>query len=99
MMTVRATVTVVLIAGLLAGCSRGHYRTRADVETYAVIREKTAGHSWDPSSEFSIEFDPHSRLHLAGDPDAPELPAAKPKLYSYEILSASQPTEIGRAHV
>jgi outer membrane protein TolC len=89
MMTVRATVTVVLIAGLLAGCSRGRYRTRADVETYAVIREKTAGHSWDPSTDFSIESLPRSRLTPAGDPDAPELPAAKPKLYSYEIQLVS----------
>ena len=49
----RVHLTILLLA-VLAGCSRSHYRMRADAQAHAIIQEKSAFTPWMPPSDFTI---------------------------------------------
>lgn len=73
--------------GLLAaiGCSRGHYRLRADGEAYAVLTEKSAATPWEPPPGFTVVPDQRSRFFDATPTDDPLLPVPAPQLYAYAL--------------
>jgi len=83
----RLPVSVAALLTVLSfcGCSRRHYRERADRETYAVLDERTTETPWTLPDGFTIEPDPRSRLVVPGDPDDPQLPTPGPHLYAYEL--------------
>src|SRR5262245_45773832 len=89
MMTLRTAATLGLL-GLLAGCSRAHYRREADCDTYGIIREKTIATPWDLPDGFTIDNDPASRLADPSDPDYPILPPATPRLHTYRLPETSR---------
>ncbi len=70
---------------LLAGCSRTHYRIRADRETYGILQEKTYGRPWVPSPGFTIFPHPGSRFFDPTPIDDPALPVPSPQLYAYKL--------------
>ncbi|MGF1583321.1 MAG: hypothetical protein ACFCD0_28715 [Gemmataceae bacterium] len=76
-----------VICGLLliAGCSRTHYRVRADRETYGILQEKTIGRPWAPSPSFNIFPQPGSRFFDPTPIDDPMLPTPAPQLYAFEL--------------
>ncbi len=69
------------------GCSRKHYRERADRAVYASIDEQSQHGPWAPEADFSIDTDPRSRLFDSSDPDDPLLPIPGPHLYGYALPS------------
>ena len=82
------TLLIVLTAlGLLAisGCSRNHYRLRADDDAYGRLSEKAAGTPWSPPSDYSVYPAPHSRLYDETCVNDPCLPEPAPQLYEYEL--------------
>lgn len=78
-----------LIAGLmttlaaLCGCSRGHYRQRADMDVYATVQEYAKGPQWE-LKEFTIEASPASRFYDPHPADTPPMPPDDPA--SHRIL-------------
>ena len=88
-----ALVTILGGCLFLPGCSRTHYRLRADKEVYSLIREKSTNVVWTSSAGFSIDPDPRSRFFDSSSPDNPALPLPGPSLYDYEIPDLS-----GEAH-
>lgn len=75
---------LLLVLAALAGCTRAHYRDRADCESYAIIAQRVGPSNWTEPG-FSIDHDPRSRLFQASDPDAPLLPEARAALYQYDV--------------
>ncbi len=74
----------VLIASL-AGCSRAHYRLRADGETYATLDQKAGGTPWSVLPGFSVVPDSRSRFYDPTPLDDPLLPVPAPQLYAYSL--------------
>ena len=75
---------------VLAGCSRRHYRQRADVDAYSVIHEK-AGHTpWEVPYDFDVVAAPGSRLFDPTRLDDPLLPKPAPQLYAYDLPQLPQ---------
>jgi len=70
---------------LAAGCTRGHYRVRADRETYCILDEKTAATPWQPPPGFNIQPDPRSRFCDPTCINDPLLPIPSPRLYAYRL--------------
>ncbi len=70
---------------LLAGCSRTHYRLRADRETDQILDQKTECTPWQLPPQFGIEADPRSRFFDPTPLDDPTLPCPTPQLYVYEL--------------
>jgi hypothetical protein len=68
---------MLLALGLLAGCSRAHYRTAADRETYPIIAERIVDPAYD-IGRVALEPDPASRLADPYDPDYPPKPPDDP---------------------
>jgi len=89
MMDRRNTVSfvVVLVLGCvsLAGCSRGHYRLRADADAYGRLIEKSWGKPWGVPSDYSVYPAPHSRLYDPTCVNDPMLPMPSPQLYNYDL--------------
>lgn len=82
-----ASLRVCLLVALvvLAGCSRRHYRQRADVDAYSAIHEK-AGHTpWEVPYDFDVVATPGSRLYDPTPLDDPLLPHPSPQLYAYDL--------------
>ena len=73
---------LILVAG---GCSRTHYRTRADEDAYHIIGEQTGASPWEPPFGYDVIPDPRSRLFDPTWIDDPLLPEPAPQLYSYEL--------------
>lgn len=69
----------------VAGCTRTHYRLRADADTYAVLEQKTAATPWALSPRFSVWPRPDSRFYDPTPPDDPLLPIPAPQLYAYRL--------------
>lgn len=84
-MTVRWTVTPLLILVTTAGCSRGHCRRGADAETYSILSEKADCRPWELPPDFTIQKDSRSRLSDPPDLDCPPLPDPNPRLHTYEL--------------
>lgn len=77
-------VVVLLLVGaclLPAGCTRRHYRLRADRDSYGLLTEKTLGTPWQVPNDYSVYPAPGSRLADPWDPDWPWLPPPGPTLY------------------
>jgi hypothetical protein len=70
---------------VLTGCSRTHYRLRADRETHSVLSSKTACTPWTVPGDFSIMPDPESRFFDPTPTDDPLLPLPAPQLYAYRL--------------
>ncbi len=85
-MPVRMRIAVLLcFTAVLLGCSRQHYRVRADRDAYSRVIEKTNGTPWRPPSNYSVYPAPHSRLYDPTCIDDPHLPTPSPQLYNYEL--------------
>lgn len=83
----------ILFACFLAaagGCSRFHYLSRADRETYATLDQQTAGTPWQAPPGFSILPDPSSRLFDPTPVAKPRLPMPAPQLYAYRLPDLPQ---------
>ena len=74
--------TALLFCVIANGCSRRHYRTRADSDSYALLAEQAAGTPWEPPADFSVYPAPNSRLADPTSPDAPWLPPPGPVLFT-----------------
>jgi outer membrane protein TolC len=84
----RAGALVVLAAcsgAWIAGCSRAHYRLRADRSAYEVLDEKSHAVPEASVGSFGIMPDPSSRLFDPSPVDFPHLPPPAPQLYAYQI--------------
>ncbi len=88
---------LLLLALMSAGCSRTRYRTRADGETYGILREKTDGRIWNLPSTYQVEPDPRARFFNPTSLDDPELPVPGPRLYGYE-LPELPPRDVNRLY-
>jgi hypothetical protein len=71
-----------LLALLLGGCTRAHYRRQADRESYGEIAERDRNPAW-VIPEYTIQPDPHSRLADNTDPDHPPMPPDDPAADCY----------------
>ncbi len=74
-------LAALLVCAQLAGCSRRHYRMRADRDVYRLLGEHTAGTPWQIPDDYSVYPTPDSRLADPTDPDWPCLPSPGPVLY------------------
>ena len=68
-----------------AGCTRTHYRLKADRDAYCILAEKTAERPWQPPPGFMIQPDPRSRFYDPSCLDDPSLPIPAPRLYAYDL--------------
>lgn len=78
-MTTRISVFV-LCAHLLvlaSGCSRQHYRMKADQEAYGLLACATNDPRWK-LDDYRINIDPRSRMFDRSDPDCPPMPPDDP---------------------
>jgi outer membrane protein TolC len=73
---------MLLALGLVAGCSRAHYRTAADRETYPIIAERIVAPAYEVG-RVALEPDPRSRLADPYDPDYPPKPPDDPAAKRY----------------
>ncbi|MCA9140612.1 MAG: hypothetical protein KDB00_27760, partial [Planctomycetales bacterium] len=78
------TLSLFIVIGL-SGCSRNHYRLRADADAYGRVVEKSQGTPWAVPSQYSVYPAPHSRLYDPTCLNDPCLPAPSPQLYAYEL--------------
>jgi hypothetical protein len=58
---------------LASGCSRSFYRRQADIEAYALIREKADHPHWR-LEDYTISIDPRSRMYDPHAIDCPPIP-------------------------
>src|SRR5262245_64197806 len=75
-------LVILILAVMLAGCSRAYYRRQADKETYHAIEERDHDPRWD-LPHISIDPSPQSRLYDPYDPDHPPLPPDDPAAHRY----------------
>lgn len=66
-------LSLALFAAALSGCSRSHYRERADRDAQCLIAAKADGEIWD-LPDFTIYPDRRSRFFDPFDPDHPPMP-------------------------
>ncbi len=66
-----------LTLGLSSGCTRAFYRRQADIDAYALIREK-ANHPHWRLENYSISVDPRSRMYDPYAIDCPPIPPDDP---------------------
>ncbi len=80
-------IAVYCLCLLLAagGCTRSHYRVKADKEAYSLLAEKSACAPWAPPATFNVYPDPRSRFHDPTPTDDPCLPMPSPQLYAYNL--------------
>jgi hypothetical protein len=71
------SVTIVLLAASIAGCTRAYYRKSADREVNRLISEKSADPRWALTLP-TIAPPEDSRLFDPGDPDHPPMPPDDP---------------------
>jgi outer membrane protein TolC len=70
---------------VLVGCSRTHYRLRADREAHSILQSKTQRRPWTLPWNYSIMPDPESRFFDPTPTDDPRLPLPAPQLYAYRL--------------
>lgn len=73
---------IAMVAGLLAGCHRAHYRQQADREVYQTTAWATDDPRWQ-IPDFTIQPDPSSRMYDPSDPDYPPMPPDDPESHRY----------------
>lgn len=81
----RRTLMCLCAIAVAGGCSRTHYRSQADADSYSIIEEKASGRSWQPPSGFDVQPGAESRLFDPSPTDDPLLPDPRPQLYTYKI--------------
>ncbi|MCH2401981.1 MAG: hypothetical protein MK364_22880, partial [Pirellulales bacterium] len=69
----------------LSGCTRKHYRRRADTDAKTILNEKTNQTPWTAPSDYSIYPKSASRLHDESSLEDPRLPNPSPQLYRYAL--------------
>lgn len=67
------------------GCSRDHYRLRADADAYSRVLEKSRCTPWAVPGDYSVYPEPNSRLYQPTCVNDPCLPSPSPQLYDYEL--------------
>jgi hypothetical protein len=77
--------TLVLILAVQPGCTRSHYRLRADTDAYSILGQKTAGCPWMPPPNYTVLPHPASRFFDPTPIDCPALPTPAPQLYAYSL--------------
>lgn len=83
--TTLITCTVVALLALTLGCTRRHYRMRADADAYSILAEKSIHSPWELPLDYDLLPPAHSRLHDSTPIDDPWLPVPAPQLYAYEL--------------
>ena len=83
-------VCLLIAIVLLAGCSRRHYRQRADVDAYSAIYEKADAAPWSLTPDFDVVAAPGSRLYDPTPLEDPLLPNPSPQLYAYDLPQLSE---------
>ncbi len=78
-------VCSVIVLAMLAGCSRSHYRQRADADAYSLIHEKAGHTAWDVPYDYDVLPMPGSRFYDPTAIDDPLLPNPSPQLYAYDL--------------
>lgn len=78
-------VAILIATSVLLGCSRHHYRVRADSDGYGRVLEKAWATPWLPPSNYSVYPPQHSRLHDPTNIEDPCLPIPSPQLYAYDL--------------
>jgi hypothetical protein len=73
---------LILVAGLLSGCTRGHYRRSADREIYGEIQERNCDPRW-ALPRITVDTPPQSRLFDPFNPNRPPLPPDDPAADRY----------------
>src|SRR2546425_175779 len=73
---------LIILAALMAGCSRGYYRRQADKETYEAIAQRNNDPRW-AVPRIEVNPPPESRLHDPADPDHPPMPPDDPAANRY----------------
>ncbi|MEM0925024.1 MAG: TolC family protein [Planctomycetota bacterium] len=83
---------------ICCGCSRRHYRTRADQQVRAILEQKRCEEACTLPPLPGIEVDPRSRFYDPSPRDCPALPDPVPRLMGYELprLATGDP---GRARI
>jgi hypothetical protein len=79
-------LALLLLVSMLAastGCSRTFYRRQADVDAYALVREKAIHPHWRLPS-YTISVDPRSRMYDPYSIDCPPIPPDDPT--SHELM-------------
>ena len=71
-----------LVVMLPAGCTRMHYRRRADNQAYQILAEKSNDPRWT-LSRVDITPDPRSRFSDPYHPDCPPLPPDDPAAHRF----------------
>ena len=69
----------------LGGCSRTHYRLRADRDVAEIYAEKRCEEAYTLPPLDGIEVDPRSRFFDPSPEDCPALPFPEPQLFGYEL--------------
>jgi hypothetical protein len=79
----RDSIAIVTTACVISsGCSRGHYRTRADNEASDLIREKNCDPRWKVE-DLTVYSDPRSRFYDPYCPDQPPMPPDDPASHCF----------------
>ncbi len=71
------------VSSMTTGCSRRHYRLRADREVAALVEEHAVDPRWAMAPGFSTDIDPRSRYYSPYDPDRVPMPADDPASAQY----------------
>lgn len=79
----KSLVLALAVSLLAGGCTRTHYRRKADKDTYKAVAETTADPRWQVPG-FSINPSPASRFYDPNNPDRPPLPPDDPE--SHQIM-------------
>jgi hypothetical protein len=80
----RGCLALLIATALFApGCSRAFYRRQADVEAYALVREKATHPHWR-LEDYTIAVDPRSRMYDPHSMDCPPMPPDDPT--SHELM-------------
>ena len=85
-----APLLAVIAITLVAGCTRNHYRVRADEDAYFALHQKSDCTPWVPPRDFSVYPDWQSRLYDPSPVNDPCLPMPAPQLYAYQLPEASR---------
>ncbi len=78
----RATLLLLTLGLLGAGCTRAHYRVSADRETYPIVAERMVEPAYD-IGRTRVDPEPTSRLYDPFDPDHPPKPPDDPAAARY----------------
>ena len=79
------TLLLAITWSALIGCSRNHYRMRADDDAGHALLQKSVHTPWAPPSNFSVYPEPRSRLYDPSPVNDPVLPKPAPQLYAYQL--------------